>query len=120
MHLCQICSRKFQNLNGLGKHIHAKHEISRKQYYDEYIKIVNSKCICGIEKKFRSLGEGYRQYCNPKCYFKNAEMKTPWLGKKQPQEMIDKRRKTQLERYGVACGFLVGHCKTENYKKCAL
>jgi hypothetical protein len=38
------------------------------------------------------------------------------LGKKQSQEMIDKRRKTQLEKYGVACGFLVGQSKAVRYK----
>lgn len=113
---CQICHKMFGNINGLGKHIHANHQIERKQYYDLYVGIVSSTCICGSEKKFRNIAQGYREFCSPKCRSKHIVHKTPWLGKKQPQEMIDKRRKTQIEKYGVACGFLVGHSRAVRYK----
>jgi hypothetical protein len=116
MYSCAICDKSYKNINGLGKHIQASHNITRKHYYDQYIGTVSSKCICGIDKKFRDLGEGYRKFCSPACRSKYSKPQKPWLGKKQPQEMIDKRRKTQTEKYGVACGFLVGHSKAIKYK----
>ena len=104
---CKICNKSFKNLNGLGKHIHNQHpKITREEYYNEYIGTVSPICECGSKKKFRTLGEGYRTFCSHKCYIKYTEPSKPWLGKKQPQEMIDKRRNTIEERYGVNNGFL--------------
>lgn len=112
---CAICDSIIKNVNGLGKHIYKSHkEISKKEYYDTYLKEKSSVCICGKEKKFRNLGEGYREYCSVKCRSDNVFNPKFWLGKKQPKEMIDKRisstnqnskdttrKKTMIERYGV-------------------
>jgi hypothetical protein len=113
---CQLCDSSFKNINGLSKHIHAKHDITRKCYYDQFVGLVSPICICGAEKKFRDLDEGYRKFCSPKCRSAHVENAKPWAGKKQPQEMIEKRRETQLKKYGVGCGFLVNHSKAEKYK----
>ena len=90
--ICKLCLSEFKNYNGLAKHIFHQHDISKKEYYDKHIGIINSICICGKEKKFRNIGEGYRTYCSPQCRSNNIEPSKPWLGIKQTQELIDKRR----------------------------
>ena len=36
---CAICDSIIKNVNGLGKHIYKSHkEISKKEYYDTYLK----------------------------------------------------------------------------------
>jgi hypothetical protein len=120
MAICAICKTELKNTNGLAKHIHNQHTISKKEYYDTYIKTVNPICECGKEKKFRTLGEGYRTFCSTKCRSKNKEVKEKirraTTGVKQSQKSVDKRRSTMLERHGVACGFLNGNIKGEHYK----
>lgn len=113
--ICQICGNYFKNIRSLGKHLfHSHKEVSKKQYYDEYIKEMSHICICGKEKKFRNLGEGYREYCSVKCRGENAKPVKFWLGKKQSEKIIEKRisntdqkkkeekrKQTMLEKYGV-------------------
>lgn len=112
---CAICQKDFKDLRSLGKHIFYSHKhISKKEYYDAHIKEMSPICICGKEKKFRGLGEGYRDYCSVKCRSENIEPTKFWLGKKQPKSVIDKRIKntnqkekerkrknTMIEKYGV-------------------
>lgn len=91
---CEICKRDFNNINGLGKHITKSHkEFSKEEYYIKFINEKDSFCVCGSKKKFRGLGEGYRQYCSVKCRSDNIEPTSYWKGKKQPKEMVDKRIK---------------------------
>ena len=114
---CHICKKEFDGYNGLAKHIFNSHkEINKEQYYVTYINEISSVCICGKKKKFRSLSEGYRRFCSCKCRIHNIETTAAWEGKKQPQSMIDKRRNTMIERYGVANGFLTKQSRTERYK----
>ena len=113
---CKICDSEFNNINGLGKHLTFTHKIDKKFYYDKYIGNSNSICVCGKEKKFRTLGDGYRQFCSPKCRSNNLAPVKHWEGKKQPQSMIDKRRNTMIEKYGVANGYLTKHSVAERYK----
>lgn len=116
MTACKICNANFNNMNGLAKHITNQHNITKKEYYDKYIKLVDSTCVCGVEKKFRNLGEGYRTYCSPKCRSNHIAPTSYWQNKKQPQHMIDKRRNTINKKYGVSNGFLTNHSKAERYK----
>lgn len=113
---CKICNTEFKNTNGLAKHITARHDISKEAYYNTYIAEMSSKCVCGNTKKFRNLGEGYRQYCSAQCRSDNIPQTNYWEGKKQPQAMIDARRETMLKRYGVCNGFLTNHSRAETYK----
>ena len=113
---CKICNSTFNNINGLSKHLTATHKIDKKFYYDKYIGKVSNICVCGKEKKFRTLGEGYRQFCSPQCRSNNTPTIKYWEGKKQPQYMIDKRRNTMIEKYGVANGFLTKYSIAEKYK----
>ncbi len=116
MPICALCETEFNNLNGLAKHLTATHKTSKQEYYDTYIAKVSKICVCGKEKKFRSVGEGYRTYCSPQCRSNHTEATKYWEGKKQPQEMINKRRDTMVERYGVANGYLTKHRVAEKYK----
>jgi hypothetical protein len=120
MEQCKICKKIFKNINGLAKHINNTHcDITKQQYYDLYIGEIESMCECGNHKKFRGIGEGYRQHCSHKCYSGAAKTREQRrlmnLGKKQTEETIIKRiantdqvtkernkKKTMMERYGVA------------------
>lgn len=89
---CKICNKIFKNLNSLGKHLYNSHSnITAEEYYVTHIGKVSNVCICGNRKKFRNLGEGYREYCSVKCRSNNTEPARYWAGKKQPEEMIKKR-----------------------------
>ena len=116
MATCKICSKELKNINGLAKHIHNQHEMNKEDYYNKYINEISQICICGNTKKFRHLGERYRQYCSVKCRSNNIEPTKYWEGKKQPQSLIDARRNTLQDRYGVTNGYLVNHSKAEKYK----
>lgn len=116
MATCKICNVELKNTNGLAKHIRNQHNIEKEEYYNTFIKNVSPICICGNQKKFRNLGEGYRTFCSPQCRSKHVVPTKYWEGKKQPDEMIDARRNTLHERYGVTNGYLVKHSKAEKYK----
>jgi len=112
---CQICFKKFKFCLSLAKHIfHSHKNITREQYYNKYIKKKNPICRCGKRKRFRGLGEGYRDYCSIKCRDKYVKHICYWEGKKMPLYIIKKRvkhtnykkckitrRKTMLRKYGV-------------------
>lgn len=116
MAICKICNTELKNINGLAKHIYNQHSISKEEYYNKYVKETSPICICGKKKKFRHLGEGYRTYCSPKCRSNHIEPTKYWEGKKQPQSMIDKRRNSMIEKYGVANGYLTKQSVAEKYK----
>jgi hypothetical protein len=113
---CKICGTNLKNINGLAKHITNQHDISKEDYYNKYIGAMSAICCCGNKKKFRNLGEGYRTYCSVRCRSDNVEPTAYWVGKKQPQEIIDKRRNTMLERHGVSCGYLKNKSVPNTYK----
>ena len=112
---CQICFKIFNKKNGLAKHISNTHkEISIEEYYVNFINEINNLCVCGNKKKFRGIGEGYREYCSVKCRSQNIQPTKYWEGKKQPKEMVEKRirntdqlkkeenrKQSSLIRYGV-------------------
>jgi hypothetical protein len=113
---CKVCNKTLKNNNGLAKHITNQHSMTKEEYYKKYINEVSSTCVCGKEKTFRGLGEGYRRYCSCQCRSDNIETTRYWQGKSQPQEMIEARRKTMIERHGVSNGFLTNHSRAEYYK----
>lgn len=112
---CCICKKELKNYNGLSKHIHNNHDISKQDYYDKYIAKVSKYCkLCGKEKTFRGMGEGYRTYCSVACRSKDLEPSRYWKGKKQNKETIEKRikntnqtskefkrKQTMIKKYGV-------------------
>lgn len=116
MAVCMICNEELKNINGLAKHIRNQHDICKEEYYNMYIGEETPICVCGKKKKFRHLGEGYRKFCSPKCRSNHTEPTKYWEGKKQSKDMIDSRRNTLYEKYGVTNGYLVKHSKAERYK----
>jgi len=119
MIICAICEKPFNNANGLSKHIFNQHkDISKKSYYDTFIKEREPICYCGKEKRFRDLGAGYGKYCSIECR-NNSEtfgsyIRDRSVGKKQSKETIEKRirntfqvekeekrKSTMMEKYGV-------------------
>ena len=116
MTTCKICSAELKNINGLAKHIYNEHSVGKEEYYNTYVKETSPLCICGKQKKFRHLGEGYRTFCSPQCRSNHIPAVKHWEGKKQPQSMIEKRRNTMIEKYGVANGYLTKHSIAEKYK----
>lgn len=66
---CKICNTILDNPNTLPVHIHKTHNITDKEYYDNYIKIDNEDICktCGNTTKFISLAQGYNKYCSYHC-----------------------------------------------------
>lgn len=68
--ICKICNREFPTPRRLGWHLRMEHDIGFKEYYDKYVKKNpnDGKCLqCGKETSFRSLKEGYRDFCSVSC-----------------------------------------------------
>ena len=65
--ICQICSKKVKNLNGLTQHIRKIHKLKTKDYYDKYIKTDEEGICpcCGSITKFNKFG--YRRFCSKRC-----------------------------------------------------
>lgn len=102
--ICKICNKKFSNIQGLSKHIGAQHkEISKKQYYLQYIKINdNYICpICGKETPFLGLSYGFQKHCSSKCAGKD-------------ENTILKRENNNLIKFGTKYNF-----QSEQFKECA-
>jgi len=116
MENCKICGKEFKNLKSLSTHFNSKHNIQSKDYYDLFMMNENGdKCsVCGKMTKFRGIGVGYLNNCSVQCRNKNKTINRGyWAGKKQSNEMIEKRvrntnqknkeikrKKTMLDKYG--------------------
>lgn len=117
METCKCCNKEFKNLKALSVHFNTKHNLSTKQYYDEYLKKDDEGIcyICGGQTIYRNLGDGYLKHCSIKCRDGNKTINhSHWKGKLQPKEMIEKRihntnqlekqktlETTNFNRYGV-------------------
>lgn len=65
---CNICDKEFLKQNALSSHLRHKHNITAKEYYDNFFLRENENiCICGSERKFDSIKSGYRRYCGINC-----------------------------------------------------
>lgn len=93
--ICEICKLQFKNNHSLAAHIRIKHELTKKQYYDLYIKQDGEgSCLeCGKDTSFR--GNCYLTFCSKKCYSSNIGTREALSkrvkGKKQSEETIKKR-----------------------------
>ena len=75
--ICDICNKEFKTYVGLSCHIRQSHNISSKEYYDEYIKKEGEGfCeICQKPTSFRNLHIGYSRFCSKKCIQNSEETK---------------------------------------------
>ena len=69
MYKCLICDYITENRHSLPNHIHSKHGLTAKEYYDEYLKQDGEDICptCGKLNKFRNLFFGYNEHCCTKC-----------------------------------------------------
>jgi len=94
--ICFICSKEFDKLKSLSTHIFKIHNLTSKEYYDNYILSDNQNCcvLCNKITSFRNLGVGYLEHCSIQCRSNNKNIEhNYWLGKKQSKETIEKRLK---------------------------
>lgn len=109
---CKICHKYYLPL-GMSSHLNNQHQLSSKEYYDQYCKTeFEDKCkICGKPTSFGTVNTGYRLYCSSKCANNDPDvqqkMKQNNLEKYgvehplQAKEVQDKIRNTCQEKYGV-------------------
>ena len=85
---CAICGKKF-SIFGIAHHIKT-HEISFKQYYDNYLRKDNEGyCkICNKPTEFINLTYGYKKYCCRACIYKDKDIK-------------NKRQQTNIKKYNT-------------------
>jgi hypothetical protein len=125
MEKCIICNLEFKNKGELSKHINRNHEGTEK-YYIHNLKKSKGKCkICGSPTKFINIWRGYKNACDKKeCkdlygkmkmkegLLKKYGVKSPleleWVrlkiresNKKRSKQALEKRKKTNLKKYGV-------------------
>jgi hypothetical protein len=92
---CLICGNEYL---AVESHIVQKHHISKKEYYDKYLKKEMEGCckLCGNQTNFSTIPNGYSSFCSINCSKKylstNLETKN---------KMIEKMKQTSLETYGA-------------------
>lgn len=71
---CNLCDKKFSNINQLSTHLSKIHpEISKEEFYINYINpnvYIHCK-VCGNKLKFKNISKGFYSYCPPGCKFKD-------------------------------------------------
>lgn len=112
---------EFEKACSLGTHLWKTHGLKPKEYYDKYMATPGEgKCAeCGAPTSFRSIGQGYKEFCSKKCAAKhiandverNAHKSAAYKQTMQSTYGVDncaqieaakeKRKDTMVERYGV-------------------
>lgn len=65
--ICRICGQETSSL-GMPSHLTQKHQMSTKDYYDNYL--IEGHCkICGKPTKFCGILIGYNKTCSRKCQY---------------------------------------------------
>ena len=112
---------EFEKACSLGTHLWKMHGMKPQQYYDAYLASPgDGKCAeCGAPTSFRSLGQGYLEFCSKKCSAKhiasdssrnaakvaacsrtmNAKYGVDNIAKLDSTK--ERRKETMVERYGV-------------------
>ena len=92
--MCKVCGEVYSSYNHLGRHLRKQHNISSKEYYDNYLKCAGDGiCInCGKPTKFVCISIGYSKHCSIKCSNNDPNVR---------KKISDSARNTFLERYGV-------------------
>lgn len=68
-YICKVCGAEFNDPNQFAQHIKKIHNLGMKDYYDKYIrKPGEGICpVCKNPTKYKSVGQGYAQYCSSSC-----------------------------------------------------
>ena len=109
---CQLCGLNV-TIHTLAKHLRSHKEITRKEYYDTYLrKAGEGICpVCGKETTFNGITYGYNINCSSKCAALNPDVQAKLkqtskerYGTARPiqnKEISNKVQQTQIERYGM-------------------
>lgn len=97
---CAICGQEF----AVSTHISRMHKMSPQEYY---IKYIDSRTTCSNPKcdkpvRFKSLSEGFSQYCSNKCAANTIDQ----------EKRMKKLKENNLKKYGTEHYF-----QTEQFKK---
>lgn len=123
---CLVCETEgketvFEKACSLGTHLWKSHNLKPQQYYDKYMATPSDgKCAeCGCPTSFRSIGQGYKEFCSKKCAAKHIAADTERNAHKAAarqstvdelnrqsngeygQKVLERRKCTTLERHGV-------------------
>ncbi len=111
---CEICDFKTDNNLKFSGHLRYTHNITTKEYYDNYImKEGENKCqYCGKPTKFIGLTKGgYRKHCSTRCSSLDPKVKEKVkntcllkYGVENPyqaEEIKEKIKQTNIDRFGV-------------------
>lgn len=100
--ICLACSEYFDSTQKLTRHISLIHKITKKEYYDIFIKKENEGlcATCGGQTSF--IGNSYKKYCSEECYHKNKQSAEHIAKRIRNTNQIEKEKKKQetlLKRY---------------------
>jgi len=108
--VCELCEKAYQKKENLSRHISLCHNISKKEYYDKFIKEENEE-ICPICKNINLYSNrwdrGYKSTCSKKHenelrYMKIKEFRLKNHGNENYNNS-EKRNLTNTEKYGNKC-----------------
>lgn len=96
-YLCEICKENFNTLKKLIKHVHDKHLLSSKDYYDKYLAKENDGLckICGKPTRYVNCRRGYFETCSHKCH---AKLQSIMCDTDAKRLINDKRKNTWLQK----------------------
>ena len=121
MIICKICGKDCSD-RGIGTHVKNRHNMTPIQYYDTYYG--KHKClVCGKETQFRSIHQGYLEFCSIRC----ADLERSIFKTNNPQKNPQIKQRTVqtcIKRYGVSNPYQITEIKekgiTNNHTKEAL
>lgn len=125
---CLICLKQMK-IRGFSNHLKWTHNITSKEYYDEFLKKEDEGfCLqCGNKTKFIKLSKGYYKYCGNECKKKsknNQEKKSQTYlkhckeNKNFKLDIIKKRKKTCLKKYNVTHNFNIFEVSIKRKQTC--
>ena len=102
---CIICKKECKSGAAFSKHIHSKHNITSKDYYDKYLKQENEGIclVCNKNTPFLSINKGYQKHCCAKCAQIDPNVNNTFRNnnpQKNP-EIRNKTKQTCQEKYNV-------------------
>lgn len=112
--ICLICNAEFEKRISLCNHLSRKHNLSKKDYYDFYIKIYTEGICkydnCTNQTKFLDIEHGYKECCclehtnlfrySVKSNLNLEETKSKAKLNSHTKEAKEKQKQTNLIKYG--------------------
>ena len=71
---CYICNKRFKSVHSLSIHLSNSHtDWDKEEYYNIFIEKVSSCPVCGKDKRFLDLSQGFSKTCSMKCKDKHPD-----------------------------------------------